>query len=151
MIDYTHPHAEKIHQETLSILQHAPSAARLLEQAPLPPGALRIFKTLYPRIFVPDEQSLYIGLPATQDYTDIEQVIDLAAALLELKAKREGMKRPDQALDQEESLQKQHLINLDLILHTFAIVQELEDAGYKAVDCIRKQGLAPLPRVVAAS
>ncbi|MCD8520550.1 MAG: hypothetical protein LRY57_04615 [Alphaproteobacteria bacterium] len=37
MIDYTHPHAEKIHQETLSILQHAPSAARLLEQAPPSP------------------------------------------------------------------------------------------------------------------
>lgn len=146
MIDYTHPHAAQILEGARTILKRSETGARLLQEADLQDYTVQIFRIIYPRILVPDDKNIYIGLPATQDYADIEQVIDLAAALYEMKWRHEGKIRPADDPDRQENLQKQHLLNLEIILHTFPVVEELEMEGYKAADSLRKQSLTPLYR-----
>lgn len=144
MIDYTHPFAAKILEDAFKTLGYSETATRLQSGLKSEAYSIKIFKSLYARPFVADSKTILIGVPLTQEFADIEQVIDIAAGMIELKQIREGYLRPDTEPLKEENIQKQHLKNLDILLHTFPIAEELELEGYKAVEVIRKTGYGKL-------
>lgn len=144
MIDYNHPNSLKIIESSITILKHSDTALRLMSTLETTAYTVTIFKTPYPQPFVPDNTHIYLGIAATQDYADIEQVIDLAAGMIELKKIRAGEIRPKTNSPEEQNLQRQHLYNLDVMLHTFPIIEELEFAGYKAVDAVERTGYKKL-------
>jgi hypothetical protein len=64
--------------------------------------------------------------------------------MTELKQLREGQTRPSSDPRHEDNLQRQHLRNLDIMLYSFPIVEELELSGYKARQAVERTGYKKL-------
>lgn len=144
-MQYHHPQAATIKEEAISKLKYSQTAARLLEAIEKDkPLEILVFSNPQARPFALDTQTLLLCVPASKDHADIEQVIDLAGGIVEIDMLREGRKRPQGSPDDEETLQGQHLYNLEVILGTFPIAAELEEEGYKAELSLRKNGLGKL-------
>lgn len=144
MIDYAHPHSKKIRDDALKILEQSERAVLLKKELDRQVFSIQILKSPMEQPLVVNEKEIYLTVPAPQDYADIEQVLDLAAGMVELKFLREGQGRPTGNPDDEAYAQGQHLKNLEIMLHSFSIAEDLEDQGYKAEECLRKIGLGKL-------
>lgn len=141
---YDHPFAEKIAEDSLKILAYSDKARHLLDFLGEAPYSVHILRLPLSQPFTPDAAQIFLSVPVTQDFADIEQALDLAAALVELRQNREGYVRPVSDFEREENRQKQHLKNLDILLDVFEIAVELEDAGYRAEEVLRKGGFGKL-------
>ena len=140
-INYYHLEAEKIKAQSLEILLHSAQAKSLYEEIR---PSIFVLKGPLPQTFVQDTNLIYLRVPALQKKGRLEQAIDLSGALSELKINQSLPPLDPATLESDESLVQQHYKNVSIYMKVFPIIEELDEAGHKALKEIRLMGLGKL-------
>jgi len=140
-INYYHPQGEAIKAQALEILMHSPRAKGLYEEIK---PTIHILKGPLPQAFVHASKTIYLRVPALQTKGRLEQAIDLAGALIELRINASLPPLDPATIESDEILVQQHYKNVSIYMKAFPIAEELDEAGHKALKEIRLMGLGKL-------
>ena len=141
---YDHEYGDKIIEEALGFFEYSESSQNLRKSLENEPYKITTMTGPVSQCFVPNTKTIIMRLPALYTSAKIEQAIDLAGALAELEILRKGSAPKADEIETEKYAIAQHYKNLDIILRTFEIAQEWDNAGYRASLEIFRMGLRNL-------
>lgn len=124
---YKHPHEKSLLDAARAELAKCPSGAHRLKIADVQEMAIHVIKGPDMMSFVPNGYTIYITAPVALRKPDAEFLMDLTSAIREAEQLLLGLSLPDKAADEQAHATLYHSRQLDLIVHSFKIAEELTE------------------------
>lgn len=132
-LHYSHPYEQRLLEENLAVLTQSAEGKRLLETVESYGGQIKIMSGTGGSGFAPGSTLGYVVAPQNVETYSPYQVIAIAGVLRHMEQHLMGLPRPDPSAPLNELLEKNCVLDLDILLKICTIIDELSAAGYDTI------------------
>lgn len=137
-----HPLEDQIIQQSKDLLAHSETGQKLLETLEFSTINIRVLGNANYHSFVTNSGTIYIVMPAAEQNAKYLQALVLAWSLHDLEQVKAGYIHPHPTTDEHLYVDVNYSKNLDMLMETCKIVEELENKGLtEGLGALKRLGL----------